>query len=185
MDTQALALSLPLVGWAAHSGYLTHRLATARRDPLTGLRTRAGWTAPAERIVRRHRNAVVLLLDVDDFKHLNDTHGHAAGDAALTAIAARLTAWCGRHGIAGRFGGDEFVAVVRSAGTDDIDRLVDLLHEPLAHAGVRIPLYVSTGASRVADLPLRSLSDALSAADAAMYEIKGKAGRRGTRTLAR
>lgn len=44
---------------------------------------------------------------------------------------------------------------------------------------------MSTGASRVADLPLRSLSDALSAADAAMYEIKGKAGRRGTRTLAR
>ncbi len=44
MDTQSLALSLPLVGWAAHSGLLAHRLAAARRDPLTGLRTRAGWT---------------------------------------------------------------------------------------------------------------------------------------------
>ncbi|CAL9457532.1 GGDEF domain-containing protein [Streptomyces sp. enrichment culture] len=185
MDTQALALSLPLLGWAAHSGYLAHRLATARRDPLTGLRTRAGWTARAERLIRRHPDALVLLLDVDDFKTLNDTHGHAAGDAALTATAARLAAWCGRHGIAGRFGGDEFVAVICSADAADIDRLVDLLHEPLTYAGKRIPAYVSVGACRVADLPVRSLSDALSAADAHMYEIKGKPGRRGARALAR
>ncbi len=96
MDTQALALSLPLLGWAAHSGYLARQLATARRDPLTGLHTRAGWTARAERVIRRHPAAAVLLLDLDDFKALNDTHGHAAGDAALAATAARLTAWCGR-----------------------------------------------------------------------------------------
>ena len=59
MDTQALALALPLIGWASHTALLTHRLATARRDPLTGLRTRAGWTALAERVIRRHRDAVV------------------------------------------------------------------------------------------------------------------------------
>ncbi|MEU0666378.1 GGDEF domain-containing protein [Streptomyces lavendulocolor] len=182
MDSQALALSLPLLGWAAHSGYLAHRLATARRDPLTRLRTRAGWTARAERLIRRHPDALVLLLDVDDFKTLNDTYGHAAGDAALTATAARLAAWCGRHGIAGRLGGDEFVAVIRSADAADIDQLVDLLHEPLTHVGRRIPVYVSVGACRLADLPVASLSDALSAADAHMYEIKGKPGRRGSRT---
>ncbi|QGV79892.1 GGDEF domain-containing protein [Streptomyces ficellus] len=184
MDTQALALSLPLLGWAAHSGYLAHRLATARRDPLTGLRTRAGWTARAERLIRRHPDALVLLLDVDDFKTLNDTHGHAAGDAALTATAARLTVWCGRDGIAGRLGGDEFVAVAHSKTARDIDGLVDFLQEPLAYAGKSIPMYVSVGASRVEDLPVRSLSDALSAADAHMYEIKGKTGRRGSRSLA-
>ncbi|MGW2558152.1 diguanylate cyclase domain-containing protein [Streptomyces sp. NPDC001514] len=183
MDTQALALSLPLLGWVAHSGYLAHRLATARRDPLTGLRTRAGWTARAERFIRRHPDALVLLLDLDDFKNLNDSHGHAAGDAALTATAARLATWCGRHGIAGRLGGDEFVAVVRSKGTQQLDDLAGLLHEPLAYCGRTLPLSVSVGACRPADLPVRSLSDALAAADSAMYAVKGSAGRRGTRAL--
>jgi diguanylate cyclase (GGDEF)-like protein len=185
VDTQALALSLPLIGWATHSGYLAYRLATARRDPLTGLRTRAGWTARAERIIRRHRDAVVLLLDLDDFKNLNDSHGHAAGDLALTATAERLTAWCGRQGIAGRLGGDEFVAVIRSDGSPDLGSLTCALHQPLAYAGRRLPLNVSVGSCRLADLPVRSLSDALAAADSAMYAAKGKAGRRGTRTLSR
>ncbi|WP_327682058.1 GGDEF domain-containing protein [Streptomyces sp. NBC_00467] len=183
MDTQALALSLPLIGWAAHSAYLAQRLTAARRDPLTGLRTRAGWTARAQRIIRRHRDAVVLLLDLDDFKNLNDAHGHAAGDVALTATADRLTAWCGRQGIAGRIGGDEFVAIIRTSTGPDLDSLTSALHRPLAYAGRRLPLYVSVGSCRLADLPVRSLSDALAAADSAMYAAKGKAGRRGTRTL--
>ncbi|MDQ0942520.1 GGDEF domain-containing protein [Streptomyces sp. V1I1] len=183
MDTQALALSVPLIGWATHSAYLAQRLATARRDPLTGLRTRAGWTARAERIIRRHRDAVVLLLDLDDFKNLNDAHGHAAGDVALTATAKHLTAWCGRQGIAGRLGGDEFAAVISSDGGPDLGSLTRALHQPLAYAGRRLPLYVSVGSCCLADLPVRSLSDALAAADSAMYATKGKTGRRGTRTL--
>ncbi|MGW3304718.1 hypothetical protein [Streptomyces rubiginosohelvolus] len=72
MDTQALALALPLIGWASHTALLTHRLATAHRDPLTGLRTRAGWTVLAERVIRRHRDAVVLLLDLDHVDRTTD-----------------------------------------------------------------------------------------------------------------
>ncbi|WSA78065.1 GGDEF domain-containing protein [Streptomyces sp. NBC_01799] len=183
MDTQALALALPLIGWASHTALLTHRLATARRDPLTGLRTRAGWTALAERIIRRHRDAVVLLLDLDDFKNLNDSHGHAAGDFALAVTAERLATWCGRHGIAGRLGGDEFVAIARQA--PDLESLHRALSQPVAYAGRRLPVSVSVGSCHVKDLPVRSLSDALTAADSAMYADKGKAGRRGTRPLSR
>ncbi|SCY86625.1 diguanylate cyclase (GGDEF) domain-containing protein [Streptomyces sp. 136MFCol5.1] len=183
MDTQALALALPFIGWASHTALLTHRLATARRDPLTGLRTRAGWTALAERVIRRHPDAVVLLLDLDDFKHLNDTHGHAAGDFALVVTAERVSAWCGRHGIAGRLGGDEFVAIARRA--PDLDSLHRALSHPVAYAGHRLPVSVSVGCCQVKDLPVRSLSDALTAADCAMYADKGKAGRRGTRRLSR
>ncbi|MFI5633879.1 GGDEF domain-containing protein [Streptomyces sp. NPDC051664] len=184
MDTQALALALPLIGWASHTALLTHRLATARRDPLTGLRTRAGWTALAERIIRRHRDAVVLLLDLDDFKNLNDTQGHAAGDVALAVTAERLATWCGRHGIAGRLGGDEFVAIARQA-PDDLDSLHRALRQPVAYAGRRLPVSVSVGSCHVKDLPVRSLSDALATADSAMYTDKGKAGRRGTRPHSR
>ncbi|MEU1483937.1 GGDEF domain-containing protein [Streptomyces sp. NPDC005752] len=184
MDTQALALALPLIGWASHTALLTHRLATARRDPLTGLRTRAGWTALAERVIRRHSDAVVLLLDLDDFKNLNDSHGHAAGDFALAVTAERLANWCGRHhGIAGRLGGDEFVAIARQA--PDLESLQRALNQPVAHAGRRLPVSVSVGSCHVKDLPVRNLSDALATADCAMYAAKGTAGRRGTRTLHR
>ncbi|MFJ3592076.1 diguanylate cyclase domain-containing protein [Streptomyces sp. NPDC090231] len=58
---------------------------------------------------------------LDDSKNLDDTHGHAAGDVALAVNAARLAAWYGRHGIAGRRGEDEFVAIAHQ--TPDLDSL--------------------------------------------------------------
>ncbi|WP_405959151.1 GGDEF domain-containing protein [Streptomyces sp. NBC_00868] len=181
MDPQSLALSLPLAAWAAHTALLTRRLSTARRDPLTGLRTRAGWTQQAERFIRRN-DAVVLLLDLDDFKTLNDTNGHAAGDAALAATAARLTAWCGRHGIAGRIGGDEFVAVHRHPDfSRALDDLTAALNTPVTYEGQELSVSVSVGSYRLANLPLPSLRDALTAADAAMYAAKGTTGRRSPR----
>ncbi|MET7661777.1 GGDEF domain-containing protein [Streptomyces sp. NPDC005356] len=182
MDTHALALALPLIGWAAHSGLLTQRLATARRDPLTGLHTRAGWTARAQRTIRRHRDALVLLIDLDDFKSLNDTHGHAAGDAALAVAASRLTNWCARHGVAGRLGGDEFVAVAtRRHGEPGIGELIRDLNRPFTHHGQTLPLAASVGVCHLADLPHPVLPDALTVADAAMYAAKGHPGRRGPR----
>ncbi|MFE0509635.1 GGDEF domain-containing protein [Streptomyces sp. NPDC058964] len=181
MDPQIAASVVPLLGWAVHGGILSRRLATARRDPLTGLHTRAGWTARAEHVIRRHPTAAVLLVDLDHFKTLNDTHGHAAGDAALTAIADRLRTWCGRNGIAGRLAGDEFVAVIRDQAAIDLDALTAVLHEPLHYAGASVPLAASLGVCPVADLPVPALTDALAAADVAMYAAKGR-GRRGSRT---
>ncbi|GAA2767336.1 GGDEF domain-containing protein [Streptomyces paradoxus] len=172
MDLHIAASIVPLLGWAVHGGILTRRLACARRDPLTGLHTRAGWTARAEHLIRRHPNAAVLLVDLDHFKTLNDTHGHAAGDAALVATADRLRAWCGHNGTAGRLGGDEFVAVIRDLAAGDLDALTAVLHRPLA---------ASVGVCPIAELPVPLLTDALAAADAAMYAAKGRT-RRGSHT---
>ncbi|MFF8943077.1 GGDEF domain-containing protein [Streptomyces sp. NPDC014864] len=180
MDPQIAAAIAPLLGWAVHGGILTRRLATARRDPLTGLHPRAGWTARAEQCIRRHPHAAVLLVDLDHFKTLNDTHGHAAGDAALVATADRLRTWCGRHGTAGRLGGDEFVAVVRDLAAVDLDALTAALHQPLNHGDSSVPLAASVGVCPVAELSVAVLSDAFAAADAAMYAAKGR-GRRGSR----
>ncbi|MFE5622481.1 GGDEF domain-containing protein [Streptomyces virginiae] len=160
---------------------LARRLASARRDPLTGLHTRAGWTTRAEDLIRRHPRAAVVLVDLDHFKTLNDTHGHAAGDAALVETADRLRAWCVHKGTAGRLGGDEFVAVVRDLAAVDLDALTAALHRPLHYDGMSLPLAASVGACPVAELPVPALSDALAAADAAMYAAKGR-GRRGSRT---
>ncbi|MCE7079971.1 GGDEF domain-containing protein [Streptomyces sp. ST2-7A] len=172
MDAYAFA-ALTLTGWLVHGGLLTHRLRTARRDPLTGLHTRHGWSARAERLVRRP-DALVVLVDLDDFKHLNDTFGHAAGDAALVATAERLNAWCSSRGVAGRLGGDEFVAVVTTAdGGAGIEDLAVLLDRPVPHGSRPLPVAASIGACPVAELPVPTLTDALAAADAAMYGAKG------------
>ncbi|MDF3300575.1 GGDEF domain-containing protein [Streptomyces tropicalis] len=180
MDLQTAAAIAPLLGWAVHGGILTRRLATARRDPLTGLHTRAGWTTRAEHNIRRHPHAAVLLVDLDHFKTLNDTHGHAAGDAALIATADRLSTWCDHHGTPGRLGGDEFVAVVRDLAAVDLDALTAALHQPLPYDGASLPLAASVGVCPLAELAAPSLTDALAAADAAMYAAKGR-GRRGSR----
>ncbi len=111
---------------------------------------------------------------------LNDTHGHSAGDAALVETADRLRAWCGRNGTTGRLGGDEFVAVVRKLTAADLGALTAALHRPLHYNGTSLPLAASVGACALADLPVPALTDALAAADAAMYAAKGRS-RRGTR----
>ncbi|MFF0556657.1 GGDEF domain-containing protein [Streptomyces sp. NPDC004266] len=180
MDTYTMAAAgLPALGWALHGGLLSRRLATARRDPLTGLHTRAGWTTRAEHLLAKHPNALVLLVDLDDFKAINDTHGHAAGDAVLTATAQRLTAWCGRHGIAARLGGDEFAAIVPDLGAVNLFDLWTALDTPVTHNGHVLPVSASVGCCLRDRLPVPSLTDALSAADVAMYAAKGH-GRRNT-----
>ncbi|MFC9932063.1 GGDEF domain-containing protein [Streptomyces sp. NPDC127190] len=180
MDTHVIAAGLPALGWALHGGLLTRRLSTARRDPLTGLHTRAGWTTRAEHLLAKHADALVVLVDLDDFKAINDTHGHAAGDTALTATARRLADWCGRHGIAARLGGDEFAAIVTDPDrTPGLHPLQLALDQPVTHNGHVLPVAASVGHCHRAHLPVPTLTDALTAADAAMYAAKGH-GRRNT-----
>ncbi|MGW7364644.1 GGDEF domain-containing protein [Streptomyces sp. NPDC054841] len=176
----ALAVAGPLAaGWAVHAHWLRRRLHTARRDPLTGLRTRDGFTRRAAVLLRDPR-AVVVLADVDRFKHINDAHGHAAGDALLQATAQRLAHYVGTSGVAGRLGGDEFAAVVIDRhGT--VGDLLAVLHGVLARpvdghpAAVRTT--VSLGWVRAADFPGEDLSALLGRADEAMYAAKqGRAG---------
>ncbi|MFF3256491.1 GGDEF domain-containing protein [Actinacidiphila glaucinigra] len=184
-DLQLLLCALLAGGWAMRAHRLYRRLHGTRRDPLTGLLTRAGWTRAAERIIARNRPAVVIIGDLNGFKSVNDRHGHDAGDAVLTAIGQRIADWCGTHDVAGRLGGDEFVAVLPDSGTDLDQRLTELarrVREPVTHQGRTLRVGISLGVARVADLDKRTLSAALKAADTAMYRAKGR-GRRGRRLL--
>ncbi|GAA2426378.1 GGDEF domain-containing protein [Streptomyces coeruleofuscus] len=100
--------AVPLAGWTVHAVALHRRLAAAKRDPLTGLLRRDAYIARARQVLRRHgEDTAVVLVDQDDFKAVNDTMGHPAGDAVLTATAVRLTAWAGPRASVGRLGGDE------------------------------------------------------------------------------
>ncbi|MFC8271645.1 GGDEF domain-containing protein [Streptomyces sp. NPDC057271] len=170
-----LAAAGPLAaGWSSHVLWLRRRLHTARRDPLTGLRTREGFTRRATALLRDER-AVVILADVDRFKQINDRHGHAAGDALLKASAERLAHYVGRNGVAGRLGGDEFAAVVIDThGT--IADLLAVLHGVLARpadtSNPHVATTVSLGWVRAADHPGEDLSALLGRADEAMYAAK-------------
>jgi len=171
----AAAAAGPLAaGWAVHLGWLRRRLESARRDPLTGLWTRDAFTRRAVKLLRDPQ-AVVVLADVDHFKHVNDRHGHAAGDALLTATAARLAHYTGTSGVAGRLGGDEFAAVVidrHGTAADMLAVLGGVLARPAEGIDPTVHTTVSLGWARAADFPGEDLSGLLRRADEAMYAAK-------------
>ncbi|OIJ69667.1 GGDEF domain-containing protein [Streptomyces mangrovisoli] len=184
MSTLATILlsALPLAaGWAVHVRLLGRSLDTARRDPLTGLCTRDGFTRRATVLLKDPR-AVVVLADVDKFKHINDTYGHAAGDLLLKATAYRLAHHAGRTGVAGRLGGDEFAAVLiddHGTAADLLAVLHRVLARPVDRQDPAVHTTVSLGWVRAADFPGDDLSGLLRRADEAMYAAKqGRAGMR-------
>ncbi|MFE7790812.1 GGDEF domain-containing protein [Streptomyces sp. NPDC057460] len=175
-----LAAAGPLVaGWSVHTVWMRRRLHTARRDPLTGLRTRDGFTRRATALLKDPR-AVVVLADVDHFKQINNRFGHAAGDALLKATAERLAHYVGRHGVAGRLGGDEFAAVVidnHGTAADLLAVLHGVLARPADGLDPAVQTTVSLGWVRAEDHPGEDLSGLLRRADEAMYAAKqGRAG---------
>ncbi|MFJ8010228.1 GGDEF domain-containing protein [Streptomyces fagopyri] len=171
----SLAASIPLAaGWAVHVRWLSRRLRVARRDPLTGLRTRDAFTNRATTLLKDPR-AVVLLADVDRFKQINDTYGHAAGDMLLKATADRLAHHVGRKGVAGRLGGDEFAAVLideHGAAADLLALLHGILARPVDGQNPDAHTTVSLGWVRAADFPTDDLSGLLRRADESMYTAK-------------
>ncbi|MET9910366.1 GGDEF domain-containing protein [Streptomyces sp. NPDC006476] len=177
MNTLAMLLlsALPLAaGWTVHVWWLRGCLNSARRDPLTGLRTRDGFTRRATALLKDPR-AVVVLADVDKFKHINDTYGHAAGDALLKATADRLAHHTGRTGVAGRLGGDEFAAVLiddHGTAADMLAVLHGVLARPIDGQDSHVRTTVSLGWVRAADFPADDLSGLLRRADEAMYAAK-------------
>jgi diguanylate cyclase (GGDEF)-like protein len=173
----AAALSA-LAGWSAHAACARQALDTARRDPLTGLPARAAWSGQASRMLRGRKARTVALIDLDRFKQVNDTYGHAAGDELLAVTAARLRSWAGRvgGGAAGRLGGDEFAVITcRPVSEAEAADLAAVLAGPVALPGHGdIPTAASVGITACAGR--QGLSAGLAAADAAMYQAKRAGG---------
>ncbi|MBQ3478550.1 MAG: GGDEF domain-containing protein [Clostridia bacterium] len=122
---------------------------TSTHDPLTDLYNRRRMM---EIMGEKQSRAAVAILDIDDFKQINDTYGHAAGDAVIKALAGRLKALGDRGIVSGRWGGEEFVTFV--SGKDGApDRMEDdlraLVHEvagsPVEYGGHRIGYTVTIG----------------------------------------
>ncbi|MGW5568204.1 GGDEF domain-containing protein [Streptomyces tendae] len=175
--TLVIAAAVPLALAAlADDVRVRRQLEAARRDPLTGLHLRDGYTNRARQITDRHSaDALVILVDVDHFKQINDTHGHAAGDRVLAATAQRLAAWAGSRGIAGRLGGDEFAATVRihpAHRRPRLEQLATALAVPVDVGDRLVDVAVSIGAAAPDTVGTTDLSLLQRAADAAMYAGK-------------
>ncbi len=156
----------------ANEARLAHR---ALHDPLTGLPNRTLLTdrlAQAVRAVERDQGGVaVLFLDLDGFKEINDTHGHAAGDQVLVEVARRLRAAVRPADTVARLGGDEYAIVAEGLPPPDALALAQRLREALTPpiSGMMVGASVGTAHSNAVGLNADAL---LRRADADMYGAK-------------
>ncbi len=151
-----------------------HRL-LALRDPLTGLANRVLFHERLDTaLATRHASEVhVLLVDLDDFKEVNDVFGHQPGDDLLVEVGRRLKRSVHPDDVVARLGGDEFV-VLLTGGQDPVsiaDRIVSALNTPVFLDSAEVRVSVSIGMSSTADGSLHG-SELLRRADIALHEAK-------------
>ncbi len=167
-----VALRLAALAIADHRTKRSLRWAAAH-DPLTGLANRAEFARRLDELASG--DLVLLYIDLDDFKPINDQHGHPVGDMVLKEVGRRIASVIGPHDIVGRLGGDEFAVVC--AGTSDPahgravgDRIVRAVRVPLIANG----LHLRVGASVGVAVGAHPLIPAVLArrADEALYQAK-------------
>ena len=179
---------------AAHAGVAVERAHTvtdlkrladeraydALHDPLSGLLNRRAFNEAVAYAMQDHSGAtrpvasgVVLLLDLDDFKDVNDTLGHSAGDSLITVSANRLEAHAA--GLVARLGGDEFAVLLPGFsiedGLDHAHQLHAVLAQPVPLGDVQLTVSASIGVAQFSPLT-ESAEDLLAQADVAMYTAK-------------
>ncbi|MGY1683421.1 putative bifunctional diguanylate cyclase/phosphodiesterase [Geodermatophilus sp. SYSU D01176] len=154
----------------------------ARTDELTGLANRRALIEWAQDMVEAStagRPGALLLLDLDGFKEVNDSLGHAAGDDLLRQVGPRLQRALRGDDVLARLGGDEFAVLLPDTGAAQAqilaERLRDLLLEPFTVGGTRLHVGVSVGVA-ITPVPAADVEDLLHCADTAMYTAKSTRG---------
>ena len=148
----------------------------AHTDSLTGIYNRYGFDELAEKMINKNPKAkfVAVLLDIDDFKFVNDIYGHVCGDNALKSLADSMKAFFPSGALLGRNGGDEFVILLKDYSYDDVkEKLQQFTMAPktFSYKGKEHQFYISLG---YAEYPTfaSNRSQLMRCADAALYEIK-------------
>jgi len=186
MEPWRMRVALVCVLWvalAAAALLLAGRLADAARehdwlaavDGLTGVlnrRSLLGAAASAERRETCGEEQVAMLIDVDHFKEINDTYGHAVGDDVLRQVAAALRACCRQSDLVGRYGGEEFLVILDRTRLADALVLAESMRYSVASISTpRGSVSVSIGIAEIGE-DGGTLDEAILRADAAMYEAK-------------
>jgi diguanylate cyclase (GGDEF)-like protein len=161
----------------------------SRTDPKTGLVNGAAWSELAAKELaraRRQRHGLaVLMVDLDNFKAVNDAHGHLAGDEVLRAVAATLSAEVRAYDAVGRFGGEEFVVLLSGVDTASATSAAERLRARIraldvgvggASGNTRITGLTASVGCVASPTAAGSVDELVGAADSALYEAK-RAGR--------
>ena len=183
-----------LVNWRMHerAREVTDQLTQAtERDPLTGLPNRAGLERLGHERIAGGAPLSVLLIDLDGFKDVNDTLGHAGGDILLAMVGARFRTVLGTGDVLGRLGGDEFAVVLSARHVEGAQAVADRLRETLAESftvhGMTLDVDASVGIATwsarqdgelLGETAATTMTELLRQADVAMYVAKHS--RRGT-----
>ena len=155
-------------------------LSQATHDDLTGLLNRRGFHEQAVRhmaLAERSQSPFLLVaLDLDDFKIINDTLGHDAGDRALVELATLLTSSCRSADLVARISGDEFMLLLADNGVDDMhrarERVYDMLAQRNQQVSIEYRLASSVGIAVWSPRHLKSLKTLHRSADEAMFADK-------------
>ena len=154
--------------------------ALSRHDPLTGLGNRNeledAWKKVVSRSERSNKSVALLLMDLNNFKPINDNHGHNVGDQVLQEVAARLRKVVRASDTVVRLGGDEFVVLVDElTSTGEIEplktKIADAISAPIEIDGNRLVVGASIG-SAIHPTDATTLTDLLHRADVVMYQDK-------------
>ena len=155
----------------------------ARHDALTGLANRVQFSERLEQMLtglQSGASLAVLSVDLDDFKLVNDTLGHPAGDAVLREIASRLSTICDADCLVARLGGDEFALVISVERAEQVAslarRILQSVNTPLAIEGEPVHIGASIGIA-IAPRDGRNGEQLLQNADVALYRVKASEGR--------
>lgn len=151
----------------------------ALTDPLTGMHNRRYFDAALEQYLNEfakiNRHVGLLMIDLDHFKAINDTHGHDAGDIVLKVVAARLLEFSRHHDIVARFGGEEFALVAPNVTQLTLHSFADRLRGALAESAIdlgskklRITVSIGLATSRPSDTG----NSLLKRADVNLYRAK-------------
>ncbi|SUD39232.1 diguanylate cyclase [Ectopseudomonas mendocina] len=159
----------------------------AARDPLTALYNRRALEARAGKLLKETsptRPGALLLIDIDNFKQVNDLHGHLAGDRLLIALGEMLRALLPERALTARLGGDEFVILMDDASNARVVALGDALRQRFNHMAAQAfatpqAVTLSIGAT-LFDRPPASLAALIEQGDTALYQSK-RGGRNSTR----
>ena len=174
--TISLLLSVLTRVWLVAKEHKNKYQILARTDSLTNIYNRYGFDESAEKIISKNPQAhfVAALLDIDDFKFINDVYGHSYGDQALKNLADSMKAFFPSDVLLGRNGGDEFCILLPNCTFNEADNQLQQfakLPKTFSHHGKEHAFYISLG---YAEYPTfaSNHSQLMRCADAALYEIK-------------